>query len=291
MTDREQFALVAPWIAVFVGLVLVGAFAYLWSLDRHQDEYEKYRAAEYAARAEQEIERTCAGMDAAAYSKCSYKIIEATNEHQRAERDLTAQQDMAIYALLMAVISVITAVITLIGILFVYQTLGETRRAFFFDQRPWLDFTVSEYRISRIKGAALITCEIRVRNIGKSPAFGVRAGSDSIPDGGDLLATAFGAIANVEGNSNEAPIVLMDGDDTIYHQVFIADENMVLVQEDVFKAMHIAIAIVYRSTSTGTEHVTLKTFVLRDEAQYPTTHLSFGQQTFLREQRGYRDYT
>lgn len=82
----------------------------------------------YARHAQDEIESACAGLNGIAQTECMVRVIEATNEHQRSELDLNAQRDMARWAFLMLVATVVMALITALGVYYVWRTLLATQK-------------------------------------------------------------------------------------------------------------------------------------------------------------------
>lgn len=90
-------------------------------------ERQSYNSHTYASQAEQKIENTCLTLNDTGKAKCIYDIIKTTNEHNRSERDLVAQTDMAFWAFWMAIISGLMFFATAVGVVFVYKTLSATR--------------------------------------------------------------------------------------------------------------------------------------------------------------------
>lgn len=129
MSKRYWDGQSAPFIVVIVGLLIVGVLAFELASDRERTRYEQQRTADYAQNAEAHIQRTCVGMDAVAQAVCIREIVKATNEHQRAERDLSAQQEMARWALYMLIATVATVIVTGVGVYYVRRTLAESVRA------------------------------------------------------------------------------------------------------------------------------------------------------------------
>ncbi|EAQ24335.1 hypothetical protein ROS217_08795 [Roseovarius sp. 217] len=87
-----------------------------------------YHTSRYAAHATNQIEQSCLISDLSNFSKCVAEIINSTNEDQRAQDDLEAQTEMALWAFWMLVATVIVALITGLGVIFVWQTLKATQR-------------------------------------------------------------------------------------------------------------------------------------------------------------------
>lgn len=177
----------APYIISALGLVIIGLLSFAIASERAayraQAGYEQQRTYDYARNAETNIERTCGGLDGQAQTICVKEIIESTNEHQRSERNLSAQQNMARWALWMVVLSAVSSVITAIGIYFVWRTLDantaavaqakEANQLFRDEMRPWIDYTVTaEFAYIDVEGLNFIV-RFHLTNIGKSPAYGI----------------------------------------------------------------------------------------------------------------------
>lgn len=90
------------------------------------------RAAQVSAQKHHEdtaaqIETYCAGLSIPTLTECIEKAVETSGDHQRAEYDLAAQQDVAEWTKWVLVVSVVGVLLTLVGIYFVWLTFGETR--------------------------------------------------------------------------------------------------------------------------------------------------------------------
>lgn len=127
--NRDEFGNFAPYIIVVIGLAIVFIFAFEVASSRERARYEQQRTSKYADDAEANIRRTCISVDYSTQAECIRQVIETSNEQQRAERDLSAQQEMARWAFYMLVVSSAGLVITAVGIYYVRNTLVETRIA------------------------------------------------------------------------------------------------------------------------------------------------------------------
>lgn len=87
---------------------------------------QQYEASQYAARADHRISVECTQGDIAASLKCANEIDKAYREQHTSDRDLSAQQYMAIWAFLMAVAGFGTLAVTWIGIVYIRRTLDQT---------------------------------------------------------------------------------------------------------------------------------------------------------------------
>lgn len=151
-------------------------------------------------------------------AQCIRKIIEATNEQDRAERDLVAQTDMSLWALWMLVVSGFALALTTIGVWFVYETAGYakatlahtesankaawemvedsrktvkfsekaadvSREALIATDRPWIKVEV-DICDALIFEESEISIKVRftLRNIGRSPATNVSLVGELLPD-------------------------------------------------------------------------------------------------------------
>lgn len=81
----------------------------------------------YARHAQDEINKTCSTLIGVAQMECIARVIETTNEHERAEYDLSAQRNMDRWAALMLVATVLMTIVTALGVYFVWRTLTATR--------------------------------------------------------------------------------------------------------------------------------------------------------------------
>lgn len=79
--------------------------------------------------AEEYIQNRCTDLSSTDLAECIKHAVEASSESQRGEMDLVAQQTMANYTKWLLGVSLITVVISVIGILYIRDTLRETREA------------------------------------------------------------------------------------------------------------------------------------------------------------------
>lgn len=186
MSDGNWYS--KPEFIVLVSTVLVGAFViFLKSgYGPSQRPNQWYEASQYADRANQRIAVECLQEEVAARLKCANEIEATYREQHTSERDLSAQQYMAIWAFLMAVASIGALAITWIGIVYIRRTLDQTIAA--------TEAAQSAVQVTREIGEAQVrayitikSCEIifnkdenvasfnfEVENTGQSPAMKVR---------------------------------------------------------------------------------------------------------------------
>ena len=119
---------VVTWIFCFVVACLAIAGAYNAGRSKGIAVGENITNSDtYATHAQQDIESRCLISDPASSAECIRNVIEATNEHQRAEDDLVAQTDMALWAFGMLIVTASMAAITAVGVVFIWHTLTATQ--------------------------------------------------------------------------------------------------------------------------------------------------------------------
>ncbi|WP_300584976.1 hypothetical protein [Marivita sp.] len=173
------------------GLALLIAFSiggYILGFGLGQQAGEQQANANtYARHAQDEINSACTGLDGVAQTECIIRVIEATNEHQRSEQDLNAQRNMARWALWMLVATMMMALITALGVYYVWRTLlatqkmaEDTRDIGEAQVRAYLSMNDGEVIIGEILEDNELGHQVRfdvwltVHNSGQSPAMGVQ---------------------------------------------------------------------------------------------------------------------
>lgn len=192
---------------LITALCLLAALIWQVSADKATNaERARKHATEYAGMVKQRISKDCVTADSRTNaSECIAGLIEATREDQRAEYDLTAQQDMAKWALLMFWVTAFTAVVGFFGVIFVKRTLDATltaveqsseatsamvRQNEFTEQanRPWLDLLDFELTALHIQsGQVEIRGMCSLINFGKSIAKNVCVSVDVRQHGMDII--------------------------------------------------------------------------------------------------------
>ncbi len=142
--------------------------------------------------AEDRIERTCISLQSAALMQCIKEEIEAASDHSRAERDLNAQEAMALWAQLMTVVTGLSLLVTGAGVYYVRWTLiqtadtniaavsaataaNEANQIMRQEQRPWVVLEREIYCDFFERGfGCSLTWSYEFINKGKSPAYDVR---------------------------------------------------------------------------------------------------------------------
>lgn len=132
MPDSDRGRLFTAVTAFVVATVVVLTGLAIWdgaaSYTQHRLEAEHY-AAEYASESQERIEHCAALAASADIAECISQVVGATREHQRGERDLATQRDMAKWAGWLLVASGTGVWITLAGVIYVALTLKATREA------------------------------------------------------------------------------------------------------------------------------------------------------------------
>jgi hypothetical protein len=110
-------------LALLLSCLVVGFLSF-----SQGQETERRNAAPYdhSESAKSYAQRACLGRDGVAQFECIYDAVEASSETARADQDLDAQQGMRFWSVVMVVVSMGTAAITGIGVLYVKRTLDAT---------------------------------------------------------------------------------------------------------------------------------------------------------------------
>ncbi|MEP2892441.1 hypothetical protein [Tateyamaria sp.] len=128
--DRNQGTKIVGFIAatLIAALMLVGVYD---SGRKHGEAIGEYEANSdtYARHTQDQITQCLTLAEDGTKSECMVQVIEANNEHERAEKDLVAQTEMALWALGMLVVSFLMLFVTGLGAWWVRSTLIETKNA------------------------------------------------------------------------------------------------------------------------------------------------------------------
>ena len=186
MLDNNRDRLSPSVTTFFVAVVAVLIALIIWDCAASHTQYRleaEYYAAEYAADAQAQIERRCGPLENDLLAACVSEVIETSREHQRSERDLAAQRDMAKWAGWLLVVSGV-------GVLLLAATYYEanktaqaaiaateiTRKDFIATHRPRVvlrNFHISSEIISENPSV-----EVVITNAGNTPAYIMEIGSD-----------------------------------------------------------------------------------------------------------------
>lgn len=235
--DRGNFRKIIDWS--LVGLIVILCAIMIWYVSARNAKYDQradYYAANHASETDGAIERECVGADIPAIRKCIEEKVRAEQESQRAEYDLATQQAMSDWAFGVLVISFITLLATVAGVVYVRNTLLETRRLGEAQTRAYL--SVADFK-SRVVGAenACISVEVTFKNTGQTPARNVRTNlawaSDPPPFKEELHRTT---IANSEGRGSIAAGMAFFG--AIRTDRFQNDPNQSLTATQIADVVH-----------------------------------------------------
>lgn len=191
-------------IGLLGAFVLVSLFILSWQLARLDASYSRQAeqsAAEYGDRTQDRIRSTCKEMESIAFSKCVDEIVKATEEFQTSQRDLAAQQSMALWACAMFWTSAASLIVTAGGIVFVARTFWITQgqldqqrdansisirsaiaaeKTLAASERPWICITAEITSALKFhENNATVSINIIVKNTGKIPALYVHPHADT----------------------------------------------------------------------------------------------------------------
>lgn len=188
--NRDRFFKVVTVLFFVVLAGLLAKWIYETGAITAVSRYESERnSSEYAAYAQERIERDCLEREPVAIAQCIREVVEATNEHKRSEDDLVAQGDMALWAFWMVIVSLAGVVATGIGVAYVALTLREARnttraalrgnvltrkalrQAGDNAQRELRAYLVVEPDgVDQLIGMTEVIGKVRLRNVGRLPA-------------------------------------------------------------------------------------------------------------------------
>jgi hypothetical protein len=167
------------WIA-FSALLLAVSFWLVWiesaslAEQRIRGEQSTQSHIEYA---NDRIDKKCLTLNGEALRDCIQQEIESARDHDRANNDLNAQQQMALFTKVMGYTAVAGLVLGAVSIAVIFATLremGNTNRIMREDQRPWLvikDESIPFKALAKMyRGNPLPNLTLRVTNKGRLPA-------------------------------------------------------------------------------------------------------------------------
>lgn len=173
MSGRDWYNLTAPWIVLFVGLVVIAITYWVIPYSKgYQAAYQKYQAERTQERASDYHYNKClteTTIEAALY--CYKKAEKTSRDDQRADDDLNAQRQMADWAEGMLWATIAMFIVTSIGVGFVWWTLVVTRRLGESEARAYIWTTGAEISITLpIGGEPKCDIKLMIQNTGKTPA-------------------------------------------------------------------------------------------------------------------------
>jgi hypothetical protein len=180
MPERTRYNDIAPWLAIAVILPLIAFTAYFVFYSKGYQAADKRHEAENAARyaAEQHYQKCIAKATVKEAVECYKNAETISDEARRSEQDLNAQREMADWAesMLWATLLVgfTTILITGLGVIYVRNTLFETRRIGRAQVTAYLSVPRAEFYIEDM----FLHIRAIIRNDGQSPARSVKLSHD-----------------------------------------------------------------------------------------------------------------
>lgn len=228
------------------------------------------QAADYTERAANQIAQSCLRLVRSEQVKCLRDKADAyrleSRDKQREYEDLVAQRTSALWTMIMGIAALIGMALSVVGVGLVYTTFMETRRAAnaaHDANRPWLQVEVIDYEGLKITNdRAEITADIRITNVGNSPACNVNTWAVLYGERGNAAATlAHGATNKAKEwlAAREGSLATIDGT-TIFPNASVTECYTAHVDWDEVKGakeaqsvfLSYAVGVVYRfGTSTG----------------------------------------
>lgn len=240
--SRSDWIKATSFIAVLFVLLALGWQVGLLKIHEYASDREEVAAQEHEGiEASIQVCREPDGFVIAFF--CAYKATSADGGEYASKKDLKVQQDMSIWAYGMFITSAASVLITSFGILFVWLTLKKadetnnaaitaaqaaqaTNKIMRADQRPWIDFDISQSGIidvmaetydkeMRPSGQTLrLYCTLTAYNFGKTPATDVDIRYSIVADRGTVeLKGEHYNLLNQSGKfgSSPAPEVFFPG--------------------------------------------------------------------------------
>lgn len=144
------------WIATTILVsAIVGWFAWhqaSWLTE--QRIHEQQSTEQHVRHAEDNISSECADLEGVAFRDCVHEQYKAAYEHHRANHDLDAQQEMALYTRVMGITAVVGILLGLGSVALIFYTLratqemaADTRRIGEAQVRAYLSITKADMRI------------------------------------------------------------------------------------------------------------------------------------------------
>jgi hypothetical protein len=167
----------AYWIAfaIFIAISIPTGLAI--SGYQYNAVYKGYATQQAYAEAENKFYDECFSIGSVEkFRSCIADAAKSAREPQRSEEDVAAQKEMALWAKWMLIVSaalgVLTFSATVVGAVFVWRSIRDTREHFAADQRPWLRLSRPVIHVMP-SDPNQISFAISAKNIGKTPAMGV----------------------------------------------------------------------------------------------------------------------
>ncbi|CDX60829.1 exported hypothetical protein [Mesorhizobium plurifarium] len=154
------------------------------SLDTHYSQRADQTSQQYVADTKQRVEHECAKVGPARVLECVQEIVEASRESQRAEYDLSSQQEMAVWARWTFISTVAGLFVSIAALAGLFWSLAQTRTAIW-DNRHFGEAQVRAYlSVSKVEASLhpvanagnatwVLTIKVYAMNAGQTPARNV----------------------------------------------------------------------------------------------------------------------
>jgi hypothetical protein len=194
-------------ISAIVGIASIVAFVvYGLSEQSRYAESAYYHSTNYARLAADQINHSCLKLTSSRQLQClregADRLRLDSQDKQREYEDLMSQRKSALWAMIMGIAALIGMALSIIGVGLVYTTFVETRRAAnaaHEANRPWLQVEITENdKLEMSNTGAELTTQVRITNVGNSPATYVNAWAILYAEHGNSTATL------IHGGTNKA---------------------------------------------------------------------------------------
>lgn len=263
-------------IAFITFLLIFGLIGFYEGIRFGHSQRAEVEAQKHHENAAEYISRTCIDTERPAFDVCVKEAIKTSGEYARAEKDLSAQQNMADWARYMLIATIFSVAVTGFGVWLLKKTLDqgneisdaalEANRIMREEQRPWVDFTVGQGTVADVSGKISFGPEIKAENFGKSLAIRVAgtitAGQTAsalpgVKDLHEILKSSFGkGIGNLNLTPSKRDVVTDLWKDPFKR--IVADKGK---RWAVSIGQHVVICVVYQD-SFGNKFGTAKRFNL-----------------------------
>lgn len=158
--------------AIFMCGGLIG-YGLLESANYERQSHDK--SNHYARETSEKVAQTCIRLTPVERIDCLYKATDAQREYEYNQADLVAQRQSALWAYIMAGAAVIGMLLSVVGVILVWTTFRETKKAASISEKTYQAFIAFErprlvVGISAIQndGRGQLSFDVSVTNIGKN---------------------------------------------------------------------------------------------------------------------------
>lgn len=177
LTEKRRTTILAFVVAV---IIIASGAAISWGVAESssfaRSAAERQSSIHSAQKAE--VASSCQLVGTKPDPSCALPIVRQARESARAEAELAAQQQSAAWTQLMAIVAVVGAALSFLGVFLVWTTFDETRRsnaiareALDGQLRPWIDFQVDLGHVAYVSGSLKASIAIQFRHHGAAPAL------------------------------------------------------------------------------------------------------------------------